>query len=284
MSNNSTDYYVHISSKHKLLDFRLKETWQYRDLILLFTQRSFQLSYKQTILGPLWIFINPFITSIVFTLVFGGIAKIDTNGIPHILFYLCSNGIWSYFASCVTSNARVFIANANVFGKVYFPRLTVPLSNMLSSIIHYGIQLIMLMFFLLYYVSGGAVHPNWMLWCMLPALLLQLGLLGVGIGVIISSLTTKYRDLSILVGFGVQLWMYASPIVYPLSQIQDRWIKMLLMINPVTAPVEAMRLVILGVGTVSYVSFIYSCAMTAVVFVVGVLLFNHIEKTFMDTV
>ena len=284
MSDNSAEYHVHITSKHKLFDLKLDELWKYRDLIILFTKRSFQLTYKQTILGPLWIFINPFITSVVFTVVFGRIARIDTNGIPYILFYLCSNGIWSYFASCVTGNARVFIVNANVFGKVYFPRLTVPISNMLSSIIHYLIQMSMMLLFLVYYVARGEVSPNWHLWIFIPLLLIQLGALGVGTGIIISSLTTKYRDLSILVGFGISLWMYGSPIVYPLSQIKDDLMKVIISINPVSAPIETVRYIILGKGTVSQPALIYSIAMAIVFFLAGVVLFNHVEKTFMDTV
>ena len=284
MSDNSTEYHVHITSKHKLFDLKLNELWKYRDLIILFTKRSFQLTYKQTILGPLWIFINPFITSVVFTVVFGRIARIDTNGIPYILFYLCSNGIWSYFASCVTGNARVFIVNANVFGKVYFPRLTVPISNMLSSIIHYLIQMSMMLLFLVYYVVRGEVSPNWHLWILIPLLLIQLGALGVGTGIIISSLTTKYRDLSILVGFGISLWMYGSPIVYPLSQIKDDLMKVIISINPVSTPIEAVRYIILGKGTVSQAGLIYSIVVTIVLFLAGVVLFNHVEKTFMDTV
>ncbi len=234
-------YHTHISSKHNWYELNLKEVWQYRDLIVLFTKRNFQLTYKQTILGPAWIFLNPFITSLIYTFVFGGIAGIDTDGVPHILFYLCSNAIWAFFATSINSNANSFRNNAHVFGKVYFPRLTVPISNMLVAAIRFFVQMIMVIGFLVFYVIKGVVHPHWGFWVLIPVVLLHLGVMGLGFGIIISSLTTKYRDLSLLVGFGVQLWMYATPIVYPLSQLGDGLMKTFLMINPVTAPVEIFR-------------------------------------------
>ena len=277
-------YHTHISSKHRWFDLNLKEVWRYRDLIVLFTRRTFVLTYKQTVLGPAWIFLNPLISSIIYAFVFGGIAGIGTDGIPQILFYLCSNAIWIFFSSTVTKNAQTFTANAGVFGKVYFPRLAVPVSNVLASIIQFFVQMILVLVFLAYYVICGQVHPNWEAWLLIPLVLLHLGLLGLGCGIIISSLTTKYRDLAILVTFGVQLWMYATPIVYPLSQLGDGWMKTILLINPVTAPAEVFRYAVLGQGTIMPQYLALSWAITIVVVVVGVMIFNKVEKTFMDTV
>lgn len=277
-------YHTHISSKHKLLDLNLKEVWQYRDLILLFTKRNFTVTYKQTVLGPMWLFLNPLISSIIYAFVFGGIAGIGTDGVPSILFYMCSNAIWIFFSGCVTKNASTFTANAGVFGKVYFPRLTIPVSNVLSSVVQFGIQMLMVMGFLVYYLVTGEVSPNWGAWLLLPVVLLHLGLLGLGCGIVISSMTTKYRDLSILVGFGVQLWMYITPIVYPMSQLGDGLIKNILMINPVTAPVEMFRYAVLGQGTIMPGYLALSWGITIAVVLVGIMIFNKVEKTFMDTV
>ena len=278
------NYHTHISSQHRLLDLNLKEVWRYRDLILLFTKRSFVVRYKQTILGPAWIFLNPLFSSIVYAIVFGGIAKIGTDGVPTILFYLCSNAIWLFFFSCVVSNARTFTENAHVFGKVYFPRLTMPISNMLSAVIQFGVQMLLVLGFLIYYVIQGAVHPNWAAWLLLPVLLLHLGMLGVGCGIIVSSLTTKYRDLAILVDFAMQLWMYATPIVYPLSMLEGGVLRTILLINPVTAPVEFFRFAVLGQGSVMPGVLALSWGITICVLLIGILIFNKVEKTFMDTV
>ena len=277
-------YHTHITSKHRLLDLNLKEVWRYRDLILLFTQRTFTVTYKQTILGPAWLFLNPLISSVIYAFVFGGIAGIDTDGIPSILFYMCSNAIWIFFSGCVTKNANTFTANAGVFGKVYFPRLTIPVSNVLSAVIQFGIQMLMVLAFLAYYLVVGQVHPNWGAWLLIPVALLHLGLLGLGCGIVISSLTTKYRDLAILVTFGVQLWMYITPIVYPMSQLGDGLMKTILMINPVTAPVEVLRYAILGQGTIMPGYLALSWGVTIAVVLVGIMIFNKVEKTFMDTV
>lgn len=285
MANKKTsDHHTHISSNHRWFDLNLKEVWQYRDLIMLFTRRTFVLTYKQTILGPAWIFLNPLISSLIYAFVFGGIAGIGTDGVPQILFYLCSNAIWIFFSSSVTKNAQTFTANANVFGKVYFPRLTVPVSNVFSSVIQLGVQMLLVLVFLLYYLLSGQVSPNWGAWLAIPIVLVHLGLLGLGCGIIISSLTTKYRDLAILVTFGVQLWMYITPIVYPMSQLGDGLMKTLLAINPVTAPVEVFRYAVLGQGTIMPGYLVLSWAITIVVVFLGVLIFNRVEKTFMDTV
>ncbi len=278
------NHHIRITSKRKQFELNLKEVWQYKDLIVLFTKRNFTLTYKQTILGPLWIFINPFITSVMYSLVFGNIAKIGTDGIPHLLFYLTSNAIWTFFAGCVNRNSHTFTGNAGVFGKVYFPRLTVPISNVLSGIIQFFIQMIMVGFFLVYYVCKGMVSPIWVNWLLIPVVLVHLGILGLGIGIIISSLTTKYRDLSFLVGFGVQLWMYGTPIVYPLSQIGEGWLRQAVLINPVTMPIEVFRYAVLGQGTVIPQYLVLSWIITLVSAVFGIMLFNRVEKTFMDTV
>ena len=277
-------YHTHITSERKWFELNLKEVWQYKDLIVLFTKRNFTLTYKQTILGPLWIFINPLITSIMHTLVFGNIAKIGTDGIPHLLFYLTGNAIWTFFAGCVNRNSHTFTSNAGVFGKVYFPRLTVPISNVLYGMIQFFVQMIMVCFFLAYYVFKGLVSPNWISWLYIPLVLVHLGIMGMGIGIIISSLTTKYRDLSFLVGFGIQLWMYGTPVVYPLSQISEGWLKQMVLINPVTMPVEVFRYAVLGQGTIIPHYLLLSWIITIISALFGIILFNRVEKNFMDTV
>jgi len=279
-----TAYHTHISSKHKLMDLKLNEVWQYRDLILLQTKRSFVVRYKQTILGPAWIFLNPLFSSIIYSVVFGGIAGIETEGVPGMLFYLCSNAIWLFFSTCVVSNAKTFTENSNVFGKVYFPRLTMPISNMLSAVIQFVVQMILVFFFLAWFLIRGEVSPNWTGWLLIPLVLLHLGMLGMGCGIIVSSLTTKYRDLAILVDFAVQLWMYATPIVYPLSMLGDGWIRTILLINPVTAPVEVFRYAILGQGAIMPEVLALSWGITFAVLLIGIIIFNKVEKTFMDTV
>ena len=277
-------YHTHITSKRRWFELNLKEVWQYRDLIVLFTRRNFVLTYKQTILGPIWLFLNPFITSVIHTLVFGGIAGIATDGVPKILFYMSSNAIWAFFATCVNSNANSFRNNAGVFGKVYFPRLTVPISNILVAMIRFFIQMLMLAGFLIYYLFRGEVQPNWAYWPLIPLVLVHLGVMGLGFGIIVSSMTTKYRDLSMLVGFGVQLWMYITPIVYPLSTLGDGPMKTLLLLNPVTMPVEVFRYALLGQGTIIPEYLAISLGFTILVAVFGVMIFNRVEKTFMDTV
>lgn len=281
---NKKEFHTHITSRHRWFDLNLKEVWQYRDLIWLFTKRDFAVTYKQTILGPAWIFLNPIISSVIYAFVFGGIAGIGTDGVPGILFYLTGNAIWNFFASCVTKNAGTFTSNAAVFGKVYFPRLTTPISNVLSAVIQFGVQMLLVLVLLVYYSAVGAVNPNWEAWILVPLILLHIGLLGLGCGIIISSLTTKYRDLAILVTFGVQLWMYITPVVYPMSQLGDGLMKMVLMINPVTAPVELFRYAILGQGTVMPSYLILSAGLTVIVLMIGIMIFNKVEKTFMDTV
>lgn len=279
-----SNYHVHISAKHQLLKLNLKEVWRYRDLIYLFTKRNFVVSYKQTILGPAWIFLTPLFSSIVQAFVFGGIAGIATDGVPMLLFYLCSNAVWGFFSNCLTSNANTFTDNAYVFGKVYFPRLTTPISNMCSALIRFGIQMLLVLAFLLYFLIRGQVGPHWAAWLVIPLELAHLGILGMGCGIVVSSLTTKYRDLIVLVDFGVSAWMYLTPVVYPLSTLGEGWMKTALMINPVTMPVELMRYAILGKGTFHPGFYCLSWAITLVIAFVGIVIFNKVERTFMDTV
>lgn len=277
-------YHTHISSKRRWFELNLKEVWQYRDLVVMFTKRNLAVRYKQTVLGPTWLFITPIISSIIYTFIFGGIAGIGTDGVPQLLFYMSGNAIWTFFSSCVTRNATTFTSNANVFGKVYFPRLTTPISNMFTSGIEFAIQMLMVLVFLLYYLFYGAVHPNWLWWLLIPVVLMHLGIMGLGFGVIISSLTTKYRDLSILVGFGVQLWMYITPVVYPLSQAGESMFRDLLLVNPVTAPVEVFRYALLGQGSIVPWALIWSWVFSLSMAIFGIMIFNRVEKTFMDTV
>lgn len=284
METNNEKYHTHITSKHKWFDLKLKEVWRYKDLIWLFTKRSFVLTYKQTILGPAWIFINPILTSIVYNFIFGTVAGMSTDGIPQLLFYLTSTALWNFFAVCVTNNATTFTANAAVFGKVYFPRLTTPISNIISSVIQFGIQMILVVVLLSYYIIQGSVTPNWWACAFIPLVLIQLGMMGMGFGLVISSMTTKYRDLTVLVTFGVSLWMYATPVVYPLSQLGDGLMKNILMVNPVTSSIEIFRYALLGQGTIEPLFVITSCIFTVLVMVFGIMIFNKVERNFMDTV
>ena len=287
MNENKTcpgNYHIHISSGHRLFDLKLKEVWEYRDLIWLFTKRKFTVSYKQTILGPAWLFLSPLITGLMYAFVFGGIAKIDTDGVPGLLFYLSGTAIWSFFSSSLTRNASAFTSNAGLFGKVYFPRLTVPISNVLSSAIDFCFHFVPVAIFLVYYIISGQVTPRWTALALLPVCLLHLGIMGLGFGIIISSMTTKYRDLSILVGFGVTLWMYATPVVYPLSMLESGWMKTVLLINPATVPIEFFRYALLGKGTVDPVYLTISWIATVIVALLGIAVFNKVERSFMDTV
>ena len=266
-------------------DINLKELWQYRDLTLMFVKRNFTVLYKQTILGPAWILLNPLITTLIFNVVFGNMAGMPTDGVPSFLFYMAGNTVWTFFANCVNNTANTFVTNSQVFGKVYFPRLTMPVSQVLTSLINFLIQAAMfLCFWVYFFATGSDVHFT--LWTLaLPLVILQVMLLGLGVGIIVSSLTTKYRDLAIAVGFGVQLWMYASPVVYPLSMLDESpRLKVLVQLNPMTAPIEGFRAAPLGTGSVSAGAILDSVTLTLVALVLGVVLFSRIEKTFMDTV
>lgn len=264
-------------------DLRLGELWRYRDLVWLFVWRDFVAYYKQTILGPLWYLIQPILTTLVFTVIFGNIAQLSTDGLPPFLFYLAGNTVWGYFAACVQNTANTFTGNASIFGKVYFPRLAIPISVVLSNIISFLIRLLVFLVFLGYYLFVGAkVTPNW--WMLsLPLLVFLMAGMGLGIGIIVSSLTTKYRDLQQLVGFGVQLVMYAAPVIYPISSIQKEW-QWLILANPMTPVIELFRYAFLGVSSLSHIYILYSLAFTVAIIVVGLLVFNRVESTFMDTV
>lgn len=280
----STKYHTHLERKNGWFDINLKEVWQYRDLIWLFTKRTFVLRYKQTILGPLWVILQPLITTLIFTLVFGGIAGISTDGVPQVLFYMAGNAVWSFFAACLNGTASTFTGNAGVFGKVYFPRLVSPISTVLSSMVNFFIQFAMFLCFWAYYLIVGEISPNYVGMLMLPVILVYLGLLGLGFGIIVSSMTTKYRDLAMLVGFGVSLWMYITPVVFPVSTLGNGGLYKLVMLNPVTCAVETFRWAFLGQGIFNPVHWGISAGVMAVVVFVGVVIFSKVEKTFMDTV
>ncbi len=272
-----------ISPRKGWFDLNLLNLWNYRDLIVLFVKRDFVTFYKQTILGPLWFLLQPLVTTVVFTIIFGKIAKIPTDGLPQILFYMSGIVIWNYFSDCLNKTSDTFVANAGIFGKVYFPRLTVPVSIVITNLMTFAIQFaLFLAFWLYFYMGGAAIKPT--LWSLLiPLLLLQMAALGLGLGILVSSLTTKYRDLKFVVGFGVQLWMYATPIVYPMSQIPERW-QGLYALNPMAAIVETARFAFLGAGSVRPWNLCISFAVTVIILLTGIVLFSRIEKTFLDTV
>jgi lipopolysaccharide transport system permease protein len=272
-----------IRPKRGFLDLRLREVWRARDLIMLFVRRDFVSVYKQTILGPLWYLIQPLLTTVVFTVIFGNVAKLPTDGLPKFLFYMSGTVIWSYFASCLTKTSDTFINNTNLFGKVYFPRLAVPVSILISNLITFAIQFAFFLIFMGYFALRGTVlHPNgWVL--LMPALVIMMAGLGLGLGIIISSLTTKYRDLRFLVQFGVQLLMYATPVIYPISAIPQRF-QWIILANPMTPIVEVFRYGFLGAGTVNLPSLAYSFGFMLVVIFIGAVIFNRVETTFMDTI
>ncbi|HKZ43632.1 MAG TPA: ABC transporter permease [Anaerolineales bacterium] len=272
-----------ITPRRSLLDLRLGELWQARDLILLFVRRDFVAVYKQTILGPLWYLIQPLLTTITFTFIFGNIANLPTDGLPSFLFYMSGTVIWTYFASCLTKTSETFVSNANLFGKVYFPRLAVPVSILISNLIAFAIQFALFILFIAYFMLRGTlITPNW--WILFtPVLLLMMAGLGLGFGILISSMTTKYRDLRFLVQFGVTLLMYATPVIYPVSSIpqQFQWI---ILANPMTSIVEAFRYAFLGAGSLNPSHLLYSFGFMLVAVLLGTLVFNRVEQTFMDTV
>lgn len=284
-SSQNTPPLTVIKPRSGWFDIDLAELWRYRDLTVMFVKRNFAVLYKQTILGPLWILLNPLLTTVLFNVVFGGIAGLSTDGTPSFLFYMAGNTVWTFFASCINNTANTFVANAQVFGKVYFPRLTMPISQVLTSLINFFIQFAMFCVFWAWYACTGAPLRLTAWAFALPLVVVLVMLLGLGVGIIVSSLTTKYRDLAIAVGFGVQLWMYASPVVYPLSTLDaSPRLRALMMFNPMTAPVEAFRLATLGTGTVTAGMLVYSAVFTLCALALGVILFSRIEKTFMDTV
>ena len=276
-------YTTHIKSKTGWFDIDLKELWQYRDLIWLFFKRNYSTKYKQTILGPLWLVLNPVITVTLYSLVFGGLGKLSTDGVPHFVFYLCSNALWSFFSISLTQTSTTFTANAAIMGKVYFPRLVMPISSVLTGMLDLMIQLgILIVVMVGYWVTGYrfALGPNLLL---APVLIVQAGILGLGCGIIVASLTTRYRDLAVLVSFGVSLWMYATPVVYTAGLIPEKYLG-LYMLNPMSPIMECWRNAVIGSGSFYWGYWATSWVVTLAVLTLGVVLFSHIEKTFMDTV
>ena len=273
-----------IKPTNKWYQLDLAAIWKYRDLLMLMVRRDFVSVYKQTILGPIWFFIQPVITSITFTFIFGGVAKISTDGNPPILFYMAGITLWTYFSDCLTKTSNTFIANAGVFGKVYFPRLIIPLSVLVSNLIKLGIQFLIFISIWIYYLSfSNTVLPHWNLMWVLPILVLMMAGLGFGFGILFSSLTTKYRDLTFLIGFGVQLLMYASSVVIPVSSMSGN-VKFLMLLNPLTSIIEAFKYIFLGSGFFDPIWLIYGFGFMILLIGMSVIIFNKVEKSFMDTV
>lgn len=273
-----------IKPQNKWYQVDLASIWHYRDLLMLLVRRDFVSVYKQTILGPLWFFIQPIITALTFTFIFSGIANISTDGNPAILFYMAGITLWTYFSDCLTKTSNTFIANAGVFGKVYFPRLIVPLSVLVSNLIKFGIQfLIFICVWVYFLMNKNDLHVHWQLMWLLPILIVMMAGLGLGFGVLISSLTTKYRDLTFLIGFGVQLLMYGSSVVLPISTMSDK-IKVIMLLNPLTSIIEAFKYIFLGSGFFEPFWLIYSFGIMIVFIAIAVITFTKVERSFMDTV
>lgn len=264
-------------------NLQLGEVWRYRYLIMLFVRRDFVAIYKQTVLGPVWFLLQPLVSTLVFTVIFGQIAKIPTDGIPNILFYMSGIVIWNYFSTCLNSTSNTFVANAGVFGKVYFPRLAVPVSVVIINMLTFAIQFSLLLLFIFYFSQSGASIKITYLVFLIPLLLIQMAALGLGLGILVSSLTTRYRDLSFVIGFGVQLWMYITPVVYPLSQV-PRHLYPLVAANPMTPITETFRCALLGAGSFSAMSLVISISETVIILILGLIVFSRVEKSFMDTV
>lgn len=278
------DWDLIIKPQTKWYQLDLKSIWDYRDLLMLLVRRDFVSVYKQTILGPIWFFIQTLTTSITFTFIFSGIANISTDGNPAILFYLCGTTIWTYFADCLNKTSNTFVANSGVFGKVYFPRLIIPLSVLVSNLIKFGIQFLVFLAVWFYFLSSvNAVHPQWQLFWLLPLLVLMMAGLGLGFGILISSLTTKYRDLTFLVGFGVQLLMYGSSVVIPISSMSEK-VRFIMLLNPLTSIIETFKYIFLGSGFHDLNWLAYSFIVMSLVLIIAVITFNKVEKSFMDTV
>ena len=287
IATSAESWDLEIKPQSHLLDINLKEVWKYRDLLWMFVKRDFTAQYKQTILGPLWHFIQPLFTTIVFLVVFTNIAKISTDGVPPVLFYMSGITIWNYFSSCLNATSNTFVANAGIFGKVYFPRLVIPLSTVMSNIVKFGIQFLLLLAVMLWYkISSTSLNLSQPLstLVLIPAIIAIMAGLGLGLGNIISSMTTKYRDLTVLIGFAVQLLMYATPVVYPLSTITSDKLRFWITLNPLTPLLEAFRYAMLGVGSFDVASFGYSIGFMVITLFIGLLIFSKVEKTFMDTV
>lgn len=273
-----------IKPHEKLWHVDFREIWRYRDLIELFVKRNIVVQYKQTILGPLWYIIQPILTVAMNMIVFGGIAGMSTDGIPQILFYLAGNVCWFYFSDCLNQTSKTFVDNQAMFGKVYFPRMVVPISTVLSNFLRFGIQFaLFVVMFLYYFCTGSEICVNWYV-LLLPVYIVMLAGMGLGFGILVSSMTTKYRDLTVLFTFVVQLWMYSTPIVYPLSMVPEGKLRMLILANPMTPIIEGFKYATLGQGYFSWSTFAYSLAFMAVLLVVGIVVFNKVQRSFVDTV
>lgn len=280
MSNDNITY---IEAKNKLFSVNFRELFRYRDLIWLFVKRDLVNSYKQTVLGPIWILINPLLSTTVFTVIFGIIAGISTDGVPPFLFYMSGNVLWSFFSSNLNKGSSTFLSNARIFGKVYFPRLVMPIANVIFNFINFALQtMVYIILVVVYALMGTNVHPN-LLILLTPLLVLQTALLGMGIGLIVSSITTKYRDLNILVNFGISLLMYITPVVYPISEA-PLGLGTVLLLNPVAPIVETYRYAFLGSGAFHWVYWLVSLGVTALILLFGLVIFNKVEKNFIDTV
>lgn len=272
-----------ITGSKNLFTLQLADVWRYRDLLYMLVKRDFVVLYKQTILGPLWFFIQPIFTAIVYIVVFTRIARVSTDGMPPILFYLSGTIVWNYFADCFNNTSTTFIQNANLFGKVYFPRIVVPLSKVISGLLKFIIQfLLFLGIYIFFLVNGYELHPTAALWY-LPVMILMMGILGLGLGIFFTSLTTKYRDLVFLIQFGVQLAMYATPVIYPLSSVPEKY-RFWILINPMTPVLEGFRSAFLGTGSFEPIHLALSSGVTILIFLIGLSVFNYTEKDFMDTV
>ena len=283
MQMNENNWDIIITSQKKWYDLNLKEVYKYRDLVFLFVKRNFTVQYKQTVLGPLWFIINPLLSSFISTIIFGNIAGIQSDGVPYFLFYLCGYTLWNYFATCVTQTSSTFTDNVGIMGKIYFPRLTMPISAVIYSAINMLIVFVMsLITMIVYALNGVSLQPNLTVF-LIPIYMIQTAVLGLGVGIIVSSLTTKYRDLTVLVGFGVSLWMYLTPIVYPISEVVGL-LKIVILINPMTAIIQNFKYALLGSGSFESGYWALSLCITIVILIIGILLFNKVEKTFIDTV
>lgn len=273
-----------IRPQEKLWKVNLKEIWDYRDLIELFVRRNIVTVYKQTVLGMAWYLIQPVLTVIMNMVVFGGIAQMSTDGLPQALFYLAGNVCWFYFSDCLNQTSNTFVANQGMFGKVYFPRMVVPISTIISNLLRFGIQLgLFIAVYLYFLITGTDVCPNWAI-LTVPVLIFMMAGLGMGFGILVSSFTTKYRDLTILFGFVVSLWMYATPIVYPISMVTNETLRNIIMLNPMTSIIEAFKYATLGQGYFSWGALGYSFAFMCILLVLGIVIFNKVQRSFMDTV
>lgn len=284
MHSEEKDWSLIIKPRGNIFELNLEELWHYRDLVWLLVKRDFVSFYKQTIFGPIWFFIQPIFTTIIFVLVFGNLAGFSTDGLPQPLFYMTNIVAWNYFADCINKTSTVFKDNAQIFGKVYFPRLIMPFSIVISNLVRFGVQFILLIIMIAYYILFKGYHPNFTWYLLLyPVMIVLMAALGLGAGMIISAMTTKYRDLSFLVSFGVQLYMYITPIIYPLSSFPAKY-KKIALLNPMSPIIEGMRLGLLGKGDLTMGTFIYTIVVVLAILTIGIIIFNKVEKTFVDTV